>query len=247
MLSLQHEISLGTLEAGFAIVRPPSHHCSNTMGGGFCFFNHNVMAARAHQRMHPDAKVLIFDWDVHCGDGTYHMLCDDPSVLAVSIHRYDDGTYYPGEIGSHLNIGDGKGEGRCVNVPFNGTGIGDLEYKHVMESVLLPIIREFGPDLIIIGAGFDSARGDPLGEFDLTPNGFVWMTEQLREVQPKCLAVLEGGYRPENIKECGTAVLESLMGKRRSTEIAGEIKEEAFKAEERVREAQSKFWECLKA
>jgi len=113
-------------------------------------------------------KVCIFDWDVHVGDGTSNIFSEDDSVLYMSIHRFDNGAFYPGPAGKHTKIGEGKGKGFNVHFPFNveksqKTLIGDTDYIYACETIFFPIIREFNPDLIIISAGFDSALGDPLG------------------------------------------------------------------------------------
>jgi histone deacetylase 6 len=113
-------------------------------------------------------KICIFDWDVHVGDGTSNIFYEDNSVLYLSIHRFDNGGFYPGPAGKHTKVGEGKGRGYNVHFPFNveksmKTTIGDLDYIYACETIFFPIIKEFNPDLLIISAGFDSAHGDPLG------------------------------------------------------------------------------------
>ena len=134
-------------------------------------------------------KVVIFDWDVHVGDGTSQIFYDDETVLYISIHRYDLGTFFPGPKGKLEMIGEVKGKGYNIQFPFNkpqnsnkdlegdSAGvIGDLDYVWACEALFFPIIREFNPDLIIISAGFDSAKGDPLGGVAVSPMGYAWMT-----------------------------------------------------------------------
>ena len=124
--------------------------------------------------------MCIFDWDVHFGDGTSEIFKSDPTVLYVSIHRYEDGKFYPGgKEGSELNIGEGDGQGYNLNIPFNEVGMGNDEYLYVWENLVFKIIQEFNPEIIMISAGFDSAEGDPLGGFKLTPIGFSYMTQRL--------------------------------------------------------------------
>lgn len=135
------------------------------------------------QRENPSVKkVCIFDWDVHVGDGTADIFKDDPSVLYISIHRFDQGKFYPGPAGRHDIIGQGSGKGFNIQWPFNipskkGDMIGDLDYVYACQQLFLPVVKEFAPDLLIISAGFDSALGDHLGEVGVTPTGYAYMTQ----------------------------------------------------------------------
>jgi histone deacetylase 6 len=113
-------------------------------------------------------KVCIFDWDIHVGDGTGDIFYEDDSVLYLSIHRFDNGVFYPGPAGKYQKTGEGKGRGYNIHFPYNvekssKTIIGDHDYIYALEQVFAPVIKEFAPDLLIISAGFDSALGDPLG------------------------------------------------------------------------------------
>lgn len=171
----------GAVDSAFCIVRPPGHHATCSNIAGFCFFNNVAVAARYAQKEHGVKKVCIFDWDVHVGDGTSNVFYDDDSVLYISIHRFDNGVFYPGPIGKHTNVGEGKGRYFNINFPFNvdktmKTLVGDSDYIYACESIFFPIIKEFNPDLLIISAGFDSALGDPLGQIGVTPVGFTYMT-----------------------------------------------------------------------
>lgn len=139
---------------------------------------------------------MIFDWDVHVGDGTANVFYEDDSVLYISIHRYDLGKFFPGKLGSGDMIGEGQGKGYNIQFAYNlpqanskksnGSDtenlIGDMDYIFACEAVFFPLIREFKPDLIIVSAGFDSAKGDPLGHVGVTPMGYAWMTEGLRKI-----------------------------------------------------------------
>lgn len=145
------------------------------------------MAARVAQKEFNKRKVVIFDWDVHVGDGTANVFYNDETVLYISIHRYDMGKFFPGPKGKHEMIGECKGKGFNIQFPFNlpkavpgedneNNMIGDSDYIYVCEQFFFPLIREFDPNLIIISAGFDSAKGDPLGGISVSPIGYAWMT-----------------------------------------------------------------------
>ena len=117
----------------------------------------------------------------------------------MSIHRFDNGHFYPGPAGKHSKAGEGKGRGYNVQFPFNleksmKTLIGDYDFIYACENIFFPIIKEFSPDLIIVSSGFDSALGDPLGQIGVTPVGYSYMTQNLRMLQQKIVFVLEGGY-----------------------------------------------------
>ncbi len=156
------------VDTAFCIVRPPGHHASCSNAAGFCFFNNVAVAARYAQNELGVNKVCIFDWDVHVGDGTSQIFYEDDTVLYMSIHRFDNGAFYPGPEGKYSKVGEGKGRGYNIHFPFNVEKsqknlIGDEDFIYACEKVFFPIIKEFEPDLIIISAGFDSALGDPLG------------------------------------------------------------------------------------
>jgi histone deacetylase 6 len=129
-------------------------------------------------------RVLIVDWDVHHGDGTESMFYHDPAVLCVSIHRYDNGSFYP-RSGHPSRCGEGDGLGFNINVALNGTGYGDSDYMNIFDKIVMPVATAFSPDVVLVSSGFDAARGDPLGEFDVTASGYASMT--------KCLMSLADG------------------------------------------------------
>jgi acetoin utilization deacetylase AcuC-like enzyme len=128
-----------------------------------------AIAAKYAQKVLGKQKICIFDWDVHCGDGTSNIFYEDDSVLYISLHRYDDGYFYPGAIGNPNLVGNKEGYGYNIQFGFhtrderkNGV-VGDIDYMYACETLLFPIIREFKPELILVSCGFDSAHGDPLG------------------------------------------------------------------------------------
>lgn len=201
-------VAQGRAPCGAAIVRPPGHHAESGVAMGFCFFNNAAVAARAAQQAGA-RRVLILDWDVHHGNGTQHIYEADPSVLFMSLHRHDCGTFYPG-TGSVREVGSGAGEGYTVNVPWNGPA-GDGDYLAAFQQLLLPIAREYSPDLILVSAGMDAAEGDPIGGCHLTPPVYGHLTAMLMAVAPVVM-VLEGGYNLRSTAEATEACVRVLLG-----------------------------------
>ncbi|KAF5828661.1 hypothetical protein DUNSADRAFT_17277 [Dunaliella salina] len=199
----------GEAAHGAAIVRPPGHHAESNMAMGFCFFNSAAVAARAAQGCGAQ-RVLILDWDVHHGNGTQHIFEDDPTVMYMSLHRHDHGSFYPGTGAAH-EVGMGPGRGYTVNVAWDSGGIQNGDYLAAFTHLLLPIAYEFAPDLIIVSAGFDAAEGDPIGGCRLTAECFSHMTALLKAVAPLAL-VLEGGYNLRATAAATEASLRALLG-----------------------------------
>ncbi|HAU43056.1 MAG TPA: histone deacetylase [Gammaproteobacteria bacterium] len=194
VLNLADEVAHGRVDNGFALVRPPGHHAEHNAALGFCLFNNIAIAARYLQDQHGLEKILIVDWDVHHGNGTQHLFEEDPSVFYVSTHQYP---HYPG-TGAYSETGTGAGKGATLNCPMNA-GAGNETYTQAFTETILPAIDAFGPDMILISAGFDAHQADPLGSINLTTEHYAWMTRRLMECADhhcngRILSVLEGGY-----------------------------------------------------
>lgn len=201
----------GRIRNGVALVRPPGHHAESEAIMGFCLHNNAAVAARAAQAAGA-ARVMILDWDVHHGNGTQEIFLADPSVLYVSLHRHEGGDFYPG-TGAASEVGGGPAAGFTVNIPWPVGGIGDGDYVSAFCHVVLPIAYQFKPDLIVISAGFDAAKGDPLGGCKVTPAGYAHLTALLAPVVGgRLLVVLEGGYNLRSISASTAAVTKVLLG-----------------------------------
>uniref|UniRef100_A0A8C3QDD5 Histone deacetylase n=1 Tax=Geospiza parvula TaxID=87175 RepID=A0A8C3QDD5_GEOPR len=160
---LAFKVATRELKNGFAVVRPPGHHADPSTAMGFCFFNSVAIAARQLQQKGKLSKILIVDWDVHHGNGTQQIFYRDPEVLYISLHRHDDGNFFPGS-GAADEVGAGPGEGFNVNVAWAGgldPPMGDPEYLAAFRTVVMPIAHEFCPDVVLVSAGFDAAEGPP--------------------------------------------------------------------------------------
>ncbi len=185
--------------AGFAAIRPPGHHATADRAMGFCLLNNVAIAARAAQAGGLE-RVMIFDFDVHHGNGTQAIFEADPSVLYVSTHQHG---IYPGS-GFLEEIGVGDGRGFTVNIPLS-PGAGDLTFSRVAEEVLAPLHKRFDPNLLLVSAGFDAHGQDPLAGLRLTTTGFYGLAKSLLDLSGlaggPAVFVLEGGYHPAAVRE----------------------------------------------
>lgn len=211
LLGAVDEVVAGKSRNAFCAVRPPGHHATADRGMGFCIFNHAAVAARYAQRKHGIERVVIIDWDVHHGNGTQDIFYEDGSVFYFSTHQ---SPWYPG-TGKKTETGSGAGRGTTLNRPFPaGTGMDTIGEAFRQEFV--PLMDDFRPGLVIISAGFDSRKDDPLGNFKLTDADFTELTNILKQVAEKhckdrIISVLEGGYNVEGLASAVSAHVSALI------------------------------------
>ncbi|MCY4487688.1 MAG: histone deacetylase [Deltaproteobacteria bacterium] len=220
-LQLLDAVAASDYGNGFAMARPPGHHALRNRGMGFCLFNTVAIGARYLQEKHGARRVAIMDWDVHHGNGSQDAFYDDPSVLFLSTHQYP---YYPG-TGAADEVGSGRGEGYTVNVPLPA-GCGDAEYLAVFRDIIVPAIERYEPDWLLVSAGFDSHRDDPLAAMGVTERGFGVMANALLELARKHTGgkiafLLEGGYDLAALRNSVATVLECMQSEEAASFEAG--------------------------
>jgi len=221
-LELLDSIGAGESDNGFALVRPPGHHALRDRAMGFCLFNTIAIGADYLKRRHHASRILIVDWDVHHGNGTQDAFYNDPQVLFISTHQFP---FYPG-TGAADEVGAGAGEGFTVNIPLPA-GCSDGEYIQVFNDLVLPAAERFQPEWVLVSAGFDPHRRDPLAGMALTEEGFSAMARMLlrvaqRHAGGRMALLLEGGYDLAALRNSTGSVLEALQ--------AGEVRDSGLSA-----------------
>uniref|UniRef100_A0A3Q2XBE6 Histone deacetylase n=1 Tax=Hippocampus comes TaxID=109280 RepID=A0A3Q2XBE6_HIPCM len=254
VVELVFKVASGELKNGFAVVRPPGHHAEESTPMGFCYFNSVAVAAKLLQQRLNVSKILIVDWDVHHGNGTQQAFYSDPNVLYLSLHRYDDGNFFPGS-GAPDEVGSGPGTGFNVNMAFTGglePPMGDAEYLAAFRTVVMPIANEFAPDVVLVSSGFDPVDGHapPLGGYTLTGKCFGYLTRQLMALAGgRLVLALEGGHDLTAICDASEACVSALLGNELEP-IPDEVLHQrpnanAVHSMEKVLEAHSRYWRSL--
>ncbi|XP_076467846.1 histone deacetylase 5-like isoform X2 [Babylonia areolata] len=252
---LASRVVAGDLKNGLAIVRPPGHHAEKDQAMGFCYFNSIAIAAKQLREKYKLNKILIVDWDVHHGNGTQQMFYDDPHVLYISIHRHDNGNFFPG-TGAPTECGADSGQGFNVNIAFGGSlnpPMGDAEYLTAFRTIVMPIAREFNPECVLVSSGFDAAKGHPtaLGGYEVSAACFGHMTRELMSLAGgKVVLTLEGGYDITSICDASEACVRALLGEEllpiSEKELTRPICKPALETLETTIRLQCRHWPCVR-
>lgn len=201
----------GRVDNAFCALRPPGHHAEADRAMGFCYFNNCAVAARHLVAVHGLRRVAIVDWDVHHPNGTQHAFEEDPAVLVFSIHQFSPG-FFPGTGAAEER---GRAGGTILNAP-QAPGRTDTDYLRVFREVLRPAVDAFAPEFVLVSAGFDAHRDDPLASMQLTEAGFADLTREVVSLaadhcQGRLVSVLEGGYDLESLAASCAAHLRVLL------------------------------------
>jgi acetoin utilization deacetylase AcuC-like enzyme len=196
----------GEVDGAFCAVRPPGHHAGRERAMGFCLFNTIAVGGAYARERRGVGRVAIVDWDVHHGNGTQQIFEQDGSVLFISVHQYP---FYPGTGGASEG-GKGPGEGATINIPLP-EGSDENSYREVFEAQIIPAVEKFAPGLLLISAGFDAHREDPLAGMRLEDRSYALFTSELCTLAPT-VSLLEGGYHPGALARSVEAHLGALLG-----------------------------------
>ena len=206
-------IMAGKAQNGFCALRPPGHHAERDQSMGFCLFNNVAVVCNYLQKQHGLKRIVILDWDVHHGNGTQHIFESDPTVFYCSLHEHP-AACYPG-TGWPQETGIGDGIGYTMNLPLE-PGSHDEEWLDLFRGKFMECAHEFKPDFVLVSAGFDGHRDDPLAHINLTEKAYIEMTRDLKQLaqthcQGRLLSVLEGGYHLEALGRCVSQHVQTLM------------------------------------
>jgi len=205
----------GRSDNAFCAVRPPGHHAGRAQAMGFCFINNVAVGAAYARSACGIARVCILDWDAHHGNGTQDLFLEDPETLFISLHEHPS-FCYPG-TGRRMDRGKGAGVGATLNVPLSPHA-GDREMIDAFEREVVPAIEAFRPELILLSAGFDAHKDDPIADLECTEKAYVHMTRRVLELadrhcEGRVVSVLEGGYRMESLVSSAIAHIKTMQGR----------------------------------
>ena len=249
----------------FVAVRPPGHHALKDQAMGFCLFNNVAIAANYAKEKAGFKRIFILDWDVHHGNGTQAIFYDDPQVMFTSLHQHP---FWPPGSGRLDETGENDGSGFNINIPLPA-GTGDIGYLKTMDSLVMPVCREYNPDLIIVSAGYDAHRDDPIASQNLTTIGFSMLSQRVADLRDQCgakvVCLLEGGYNTEALAESVLSTMHVLnartaeeLGSLHASQIVSKTiignepvsqDEDASAVEEQIaniKKSQSDYWQCFK-
>lgn len=236
VVQLCENVIKGKADNAYALVRPPGHHATKNRSMGFCLFNNAAIAA--NELTKKGKKVLVFDPDVHHGNGTQDIFYDGKDVMYQSMHL---SPHYPG-TGDIRETGIGEGEGYTINAPLK-YGNGDKAASKILDEVFIPIAKQFNPDIIIMSIGYDSHHLDPLGGLKFTANFYGEMIARYQEIQPKIVCTLEGGYNLNWIGKCFLSQLGQMIGKKVEFNDSSEESADVSKLLENLKNELKNYWE----
>ncbi|KAL8604359.1 hypothetical protein ACOMHN_028122 [Nucella lapillus] len=247
LLQVTETVLSGKAQNGVAVIRPPGHHAECSEALGFCFFNNVAVAAAYAKSKFGLQRILIVDWDIHHGNATQHMFYDDPSVLYISLHRFDRG-FFPGEPDAGAEyVGQNEGRGFNVNIPWTIQRMGNAEYMAAFQRIVMPIAYEYAPELVLVSAGFDAAAGDFLGGYRLTPECYGHMTHMLSSLaNGRVILALEGGYSSVALSLSMASCTSVLLGDPCPPLTFDLPGFRAVETIQKVLQIQKEFWKSLK-
>lgn len=218
-LTALRAIDGGADSSAFILARPPGHHAEAASGMGFCVFNHIAVAAAYALEVLSYERILVIDWDVHHGNATQHMFENDPRVLFVSLHQ---SPFYPG-TGMMAEVGKNDGTGYTVNIPLQA-GCNDADYCEIFRHLIGAAAEAYGPELILVSAGYDAHEADPLGGMKMSSQGFGRLAREVREIADqftdgKTVFFFEGGYHPTAVEESIRQTIDVFLGNKEATGI----------------------------
>jgi len=233
------------VDNAFALVRPPGHHAERNRPMGFCIFNNIALGAQYAQSRFGLKRILIVDWDVHHPNGTQSLFETSPEVLLFSTHRFP---FFPG-TGNFDACGSGAGLGFSLNVPLPA-GIRDVDYMEIYHRLLVPVVREYQPELILVSAGFDAHLDDPIGGMSVTEKGFAAMAGTVLNLAEetcsgKTVLVLEGGYDLTALRRSVKSVLKTMLAPTANFDFRESPRSVVTDTLEQVIQCHKEYWRCL--
>ncbi len=203
------KLILNGYNSAYSVARPPGHHATPKKAMGFCLFNNVAITIEELRQITGLKKFLIFDFDVHFGNGTSEIYYKDSDVLYISIHQ-DPKTIFPG-TGFMEEIGEGEGEGFNINIPMP-PGFGSKDYEYMVENILEPVAEEFKADFYFLEVGFDAHKEDPLSKILLDDKFFPWIVSKMMKITNHMVLILEGGYDHSVLSRCNMKMINVLNG-----------------------------------